>query len=111
MGTKCNLAGLNLMYKTILCLSKGELTQARGVRPMETWNSIPVKNFIVPVLHLQIVIGNRILNNLLDFIDSDVENLSTGEKVAHNTLVILNQVVAKRRKNRKMWDLNDRVML
>ena len=78
---------------------------------METCNSIPVKNSIVPVLHLQIVLGNHILNNLLDFIDSDVENLSTGEKVSHNTLVILNQVVVKRQKNRKMWDFNDHVML
>ena len=102
MGNKCNLEDLKLIYKEILCLSKGELTQARGVSSMSMWNIIPMKNIIVPVLHIQIGLGNHVLNKLLDFIDSDVENLSTGEKVAHNTLVILNQVVSKRRKNRQM---------
>ena len=43
---------------------------------MEMWDSVPVKNFIVSVIHLQIDIGNDVLNSLLDFIDSGVENLS-----------------------------------
>ena len=46
---------------------------------MVMWYSVPVKNFIVPVLHLQIGLGNDVLNNLIDFIDSDVI------KYAHNT--------------------------
>ena len=46
---------------------------------MEIWKSVPVKNFIVPLIHLQIGLGNYVLNNLLDFIDSGVENLSKGE--------------------------------
>ena len=39
---------------------------------MEKWDSVPVKNVIVSVLHLQIGLGNDVLNNLIDFIDSDV---------------------------------------
>ena len=76
MVTKWNIAGLKLMYKKSLCIFKGEFIQTRGVRSMEIWDSVPVKNFIVSVIHLQIDIGNDVLNSLLDFIDSGVENLS-----------------------------------
>ena len=72
------------------------MTLARGVRSIVMWDSVPVKNFIVPVLHLQIGLGNDVLNNLLDFIDYNLEKLSTSDKVAHNTLVTLNQVITKR---------------
>ena len=54
---------------------------------------------------------NYVLNNLIDFIDSDVEKLSTGEEAACNTMVTLNQVVAKRWQNHKIWYVNDGVML
>ena len=43
MGTKWNIAGLKLIYKKILYLSKGDLTQAIGVRSMEMWDRVPVK--------------------------------------------------------------------
>ena len=46
---------------------------------MEMWYSVPVKKIIVPVVHLQICIGNDILSNLLDFIDFDVDKLFTCE--------------------------------
>ena len=42
------------------------------------WDNVPLKIFIIPVLNIQIIIGNDLLNNLLDFVDSDVEKLSTG---------------------------------
>ena len=78
---------------------------------MAMWDSILVKNFIVPVLRLQIYLGNDVLNNLIDFIDYDVDTLYIGEEMAHITLVILNQVVAKIQQNRQIWDVNDGLML
>ena len=62
---------------------------------MSMWYSFPEKNFIVPVLHIQIGLGTYSLKNLLYFIDSDVNKLSTGGEMAHNTLVTLNQVITK----------------
>ena len=78
---------------------------------MAMWGSVPVKNSIVPVLHLQIGIRNDVLSNLLVFIDSDVEKLSTGEEVAYSKLVTVNKVISKRRQDRQIWDVNDGVML
>ena len=57
METKSNLAGLKLVYKISLCLSKGELAVI-GVRSMTMLDSVTVKNFIVIVLYLQIGIGD-----------------------------------------------------
>ena len=67
---------------------------------MTMWDSIPVKNFIVPVLYFRIGLGNDFFLNL-DFIYSDMEKLSTCEEVAHNTLGTLNQVIAKYTKTAK----------
>ena len=78
---------------------------------MEMWDSVQVKNFIVPVLHLKIGLGKDVLNNLLDFIESDVKKLSTGEEVDHNKMVTLNQGIAKRQQNRKIWDVHDGIIL
>ena len=65
---------------------------------------------IVPVLHLQIGLGNDVLRNLLGFVDSDVGKLSTGEEGDYNTLVSLNQVINKRRQYHQICDVNDGVM-
>ena len=62
---------------------------------MAMWNSVTVKNFGVPVIHIQIGLENDFLNNLLSFVDSDVDKLYTSEEVTRTTLVALNQVIAK----------------
>ena len=48
---------------------------------MAMWDSVPVKNFIVSVLHLQVGLGNYFKNNPIDFIESDVDKLLTVEEV------------------------------
>ena len=78
---------------------------------MSMWDSVSVKNFIVPVLHIQIDLGNDFLKRLLDFIEYYLEKLYTGEEVACNTLVTLKQSTTKRRQNRQIWDFNDGLML
>ena len=35
---------------------------------MSIWNSVPVKNFVVPVLNIQISLENDVLNNFIGFI-------------------------------------------
>ena len=69
------------------------------------------ENFAVPDLCLQIGIGKYFMRNLLGFIDSDVEKLSTGDEVNRNTPVTVNQVIAKRRQYRQIWCVNNCVML
>ena len=65
MVTKCNLAGMKLMHKESLFLSKCGLTQERDVRSMAMWDSVLVNNFVVTVIHLQIGLGIFFLNFLI----------------------------------------------
>ena len=74
-------------------------------------DSVLVNNFIVPFINLQIVLGNDVLRNLIDFIDYDVENSSIGDEVAHNTLVTDNQAIEKSQQEHQILDFNDAVML
>ena len=46
---------------------------------MAMWDSVPVNNFIVPVMNIQIGLGDDVLSNLIDFIEYDVGKLSTGD--------------------------------
>ena len=52
MKTKWNLAGMKIMYRKRIYIYKGELTQVIRVISMAIWGCVPVKNFVVPVLHL-----------------------------------------------------------
>ena len=78
---------------------------------MAMLDSVLVNNFIVTVINIQIVLGDDVLSNLIDFIDYDVENLSIGDEVAHNTLVTDNQAIEKSQQDHQILDFNDAVML
>ena len=75
------------------------------------WGSVPVKNFIISAIHLQIGLGNGVLIKLLFFGDYDVEKLYTGEEFTSNTLVTVNQVISKKWQDHQIWDFNDGIML
>ena len=62
---------------------------------MALWDSIPVKNFIFPALHIKIGLGKYVLSNILGFVSYDMDRLFTGEEVACKTLMTLNQVIEK----------------
>ena len=78
---------------------------------MKIWGSLPENNFIVPVLHLQIGLGNYAFKNLLCFLNSGAEKLSMGEELYRNTLVTVNQLISKGQKDHQIWGVNDGVML
>ena len=58
-----------------------------------------MKNFIVTFIYIQTGLVNDVLSRLLDFVYYAVEKLYTGEEVAHNTLVTVNQVIIKRQQD------------
>ena len=70
-----------------------------------------MKNIILSVIRIQIGLGNGVLRNMIDLIDSGVEKLSTGEEFACNTLVTVNQVISKRWQYCQMRDSNYCVIL
>jgi hypothetical protein len=51
------------------------------------FGSIPVDNYIIPVLHLLINIGNNLLNSLLEWVAERVAKLSHYEVVHRNVVI------------------------
>ena len=68
---------------------------------MVMWGSVPVNNFIVPFIHIQIGLGNYVLIKLFGLVNYNVEKLCTGEEVDRNTMVTVNQVIEKKGKTSK----------
>jgi hypothetical protein len=56
-------------------LNKKIPQEVRGVTAKVMFDAVPLKNWIVPVLHICIGIGNGILKRFLDFVDKRIENL------------------------------------
>ncbi len=54
---------------------------------MPLFDSVLVENYIVPVLHLLICIGNNLIESLLEWVSERIEKL-THQEVVHRNAVI-----------------------
>ena len=61
----------------------------RGVKESPIWECVELDNYICPVLHNQINLGNNVLYNLLDDGDDFIEKLSSKEIIARNSLTVI----------------------
>ena len=59
-------------------LNKNIPREGKGVTASLIFGAIPLENWICPVLHMCIGIGNGLLSQFLDFVDKRIENLPTG---------------------------------
>eukprot|EP00984_Skeletonema_dohrnii_P005248 scaffold1837_cov120-Skeletonema_dohrnii-CCMP3373.AAC.1 len=71
-----------------------------GVKSKLWWDFIPIKNYVVPLLHTLIGIGNDLLDSLRDSVDNQIERISPAESRARSSLTTvegtINDSVAKR---------------
>ncbi len=78
-------------------------TKRHGVRE-EPYFKIPVERVIWPVLHTLIGIGNNILQNLVDFIDNDIESLPLKEIRLRESLGDIDERIHYATTQRDQWD-------
>ena len=78
-------------------------TKRHGVRE-EPYFKIPVERVIWPVLHTLIGIGNNILQNLVDFIDNDIESLPFKEIRLRESLGDIDERIHYATTQRDQWD-------
>ena len=64
-----------------------------GVKEEPYWDCVEVDNYICPILHNQINLGNNVFHNLLDYGNENIENLSVDEDKAINSLLLINSVI------------------
>jgi hypothetical protein len=59
----------------------------RGCTKMPLFDSVPIKNYIVPVLHILIGARNSLVNALFEFMDERIERLPEELIVARNNII------------------------
>ncbi len=58
----------------------------RGCTQLPLFDSVPIQNYIVPVLHILIGVGNALVNTLYEFVDERIEKLPEQLIVARNNI-------------------------
>jgi len=66
-----------------------------GVKKKPWWPFIPVTHYMVPLLHCEIGIGNRLLDMLRDIINEHLENMTRTEEKMQTSIPLLNNITSK----------------
>jgi hypothetical protein len=83
----------------------------KGCTELPLFDSVPVENYIVPVLHLLIGIGNNLLESLLEWVSERIEKLTHQEVVHRNAVIYAEARYNKFKKDYDAWIQNDRIRL
>ena len=122
-GSKCFLCRLSAReFKT--SMKAGELwtydlmnefvSNMKNDKPIEGckerpwWQMIPISNYLVPLLHTLIGIGNDILDNFRDIVNEDIECLDKKEIAARRAMSATELRVDKLVNDRNEWDASEK---
>ena len=66
-------------------------------------NFVAVDNYICPILHNQINLGNNVFHNLLDYGNENIEKLSVDEDKTRNFLLLIDSSIDEKANLRDVW--------
>ncbi len=75
-----------------------------GVKYKPWWPFIPLQNYVVPLLHCKIGVGNQLLDRLRAIVQEHIEKYSPGEEAVVASIPILQRIVEDATKERDGWD-------
>jgi hypothetical protein len=78
-----------------------------GVKKKPWWPFIPLSNYLVPLLHCLIGIGNQLLDKLRAIINEHIAEYSPGEEAIRVSIPVLKDLIADTAKERDEWDQSD----
>jgi hypothetical protein len=82
---------IDKIHEVRLNVAENNLVQTaeniRGCTAAPLFDAVPVENFIVPVLHILIGIGNALIDSFLDWIEERVEVVTQPEIVMRNAVI------------------------
>jgi hypothetical protein len=90
---------------------KEEPEHQRGCTKLPLFDSIPIANFIVPVLHILIGVGNALVNCLYEFVDERIEKLPEQLIIARNNINTAEINVDEANRDFNDWLQNDGITL
>ena len=81
----------------------------KGSKPENNlfWDFVEVDNYIFPILHNQINLGNSLFHNLLDYGNENIEKLSVDEDKARNSLLLIDSAIDEKVNLRDEFDVFD----
>ena len=68
-------------------------TESLRVKEEPYWDFVEVDNYICPILHNQINLGNNVFHNLLDYGNENIEKLSVDKDKARNSLLMIDSSI------------------
>jgi hypothetical protein len=78
-----------------------------GIKQRPWWPFIPLTNYVSPLLHCEIGIGNVIFELLRDIINEHIEIYAPGEESIRMAVPAIKQIIAVTAKQRDVWDESD----
>jgi len=85
-----------------------KLKEARdicGVVSYPVWDFVEPKNYIFPVLHVEIGLVNTVLDKFYDWVEDHVEVASAEEKMCRNRMIILDTELSKAVGKLEAWEI------
>ena len=76
-----------------------------GVKEEPCWVLFEVDNFICPIFHNEINLGNNVFHNLLDYGNEYIENILVDECIARNSLFLIDSSINEKINLRKEFDV------
>jgi hypothetical protein len=99
-----------MMDELVRCGIIGESTNDEpmlGIKQRPWWPFIPLTNYVSPLLHCEIGIGNVIFELLRDIINEHIEIYAPGEESIRMAVPAIKQIIAVTAKQRDVWDESD----
>ena len=78
-----------------------------GVKKKQWWPFIPLSNYMIPLLHCEIGIGNQLLDKLRAMINKHIACYSPGEEAIRASIPVIKNIITDMAKERNEWDESD----
>ena len=85
----------------------GEEAECIGAKQDPYWDFVEVDNFICPILHNQINLGNNVFHNLLIYGNEYIEKISVDEDKARNFLLLIDSSIDEKFNIRDEFDVSN----
>lgn len=95
---------LNELADQVTVNKKGKVVPIQGVKSKAWWQFISLNNYLVPLLHTLIGIGNDIYDNFKDIVNEEIECLDPKEVVTRRKVVVCQDAIKEGVSKRKAFD-------
>ena len=75
-----------------------------GIKQQPWWPFIPISNYMLPLLHCEIGIGNQLLDKLRDIINKYIEQYGPTKELMQTSIPVYKNIISHTVTLRDAWD-------